>query len=234
VSSRLDPPLWLPTYAVRAPLARWLADEARRAHADLGALRVLDVGCGDKPYFQLFAPYVSAYVGVDPYDVPEADLRGSAEDLPVGDGSQDVVLCVQVLEHAEDPSLAVRELARVTAPGGRVLASTHGVMVYHPSPSTDYWRWTAAGLERLFRENGEWASVRVTGASGTTACLGMIASLYLDLIAQKARVRGLVRPLVAGLNATARAIDGRVASLRDPFQPGGLIANYHVVAERAR
>jgi hypothetical protein len=62
----------------------------------------------------------------------------------------------------------------------------------------------------------------------------MIASLYLDVLAQKAHVRRLVRPLVAGLNAAARAVDGRVPSLRDPFQPGSLIANYHVVAERAR
>ncbi|RPH55393.1 MAG: methyltransferase domain-containing protein, partial [Acidobacteria bacterium] len=60
-----------------------------------------------------------------------------------------------LLEHVEDPARAVRELHRVTSPGGRVLASTHGVQVYHPSP-TDYWRWTHAGLERLFRQNADW------------------------------------------------------------------------------
>ena len=43
------------------------------------------------------------------------------------DGAFDVVLCTQVLEHVEDPAQAVRELHRVTSPGGRVLASTHGV-----------------------------------------------------------------------------------------------------------
>ncbi len=231
---RLVPSLSSPTYAVRAPLVGWLREEARLAHADLGAYRLLDVGCGQKPYLPLFAPYAAEYVGVDPAEVPEADLRGSAEALPVGDGAFDVVLCIQVLEHADDPARAVQELARVTAPGGRTLASTHGVMVYHPSPVTDYWRWTAAGLERLFRENGDWASVRVTAASGTTACLGMIAALYLDIAAQKARVRGLMKPVVAGLNAASRAVDLRVASLRDPLRPGTLIANFHVVAERSR
>ena len=48
--ARLDPPWSMPTYAVRAPLARWLGEEARRAHADLGPYRLLDVGCGEKPY----------------------------------------------------------------------------------------------------------------------------------------------------------------------------------------
>lgn len=231
--ARLDPPLSSPTYAVRAPLVRWLAGEARRAHADLGPLRVLDAGCGSKPYLPLFAPYATEYVGVDPADVPAADLRGRVEALPVADASFDIALCVQVLEHADDPAAAVRELARATVPGGRVLASTHGVMVYHPSPETDYWRWTAAGLERLFRENADWASVRVTPASGTTACLGMITALYLDILAQKAHARSLARPLVAGLNAAARAVDARVPALSEPRRPGTLFANLHVVAERS-
>jgi SAM-dependent methyltransferase len=222
----------MPTYALRAPLVRWLGEEARRAHANLGRYRVLDVGCGQKPYEPLFAPYADAYVGVDPVENPHAELRGAVEALPVEDGSFDVVLCNQVLEHCDDPAQAVRELRRVTAPGGRVLASTHGVMAYHPSP-TDYWRWTHAGLEKLFAANAEWASVRVTPASGTTACLGMIASLYLDLAFRHLHLGALARPLVAAINTVAPAVDARWARLREPG-PGTLHANYHVAAEVAR
>jgi SAM-dependent methyltransferase len=222
----------MPTYAVRAPLVRWLREEAHRAHEELGRYRVLDVGCGAKPYEPLFAPYASSYVGVDPVENPRADLLGSIESLPVEDGSFDVVLCNQVLEHCDDPPRAVSELRRATAPGGRVLATTHGVMVYHPSP-TDYWRWTHAGLEKLFVENGDWSSVRVTPASGTTACLAMIFSLYLDLAFHRLGLRSLAKPLVAGANALAEAIDGRSARLREPG-PGTLHANYHVVAEAPR
>jgi len=219
----------MPTYAVRAPLVRWLRVEARRAHEELGRFRVLDVGCGVKPYEPLFSPYAASYVGVDVVDNPHADLKGPVEQLPVEDGSFDVVLCNQVLEHCDDPARAVSELRRVTAPGGRVLASTHGVMAYHPSP-TDYWRWTHAGLEKLFGENGSWASVRVTPASGTTACLGMIASLYLDLALRRLRLGFAARPLIAAINAVAEAVDGRSARLAEPG-PGTLHANFHVVAE---
>jgi SAM-dependent methyltransferase len=219
----------MPTYAVRAPLVGWLREQATDAHAALGRYRVLDVGCGAKPYEPLFAPYAASYVGVDPVDNPRAELKGSVEDLPVEDASFDVVLCNQVLEHCDDPARAVSELRRVTAPGGRVLASTHGVMAYHPSP-TDYWRWTHAGLEKLFADNGAWASVRVTPASGTTACLGMLLSMYLDLALRRAHVGALARPLVAGINTVAGAVDGRSAQLREPG-PGALFANFHVVAE---
>ncbi|MGH3137676.1 MAG: class I SAM-dependent methyltransferase [Gaiellaceae bacterium] len=232
-SSYLDPPRSMPTYAVRAPLVRWLREQAEDAYATLGRYRVLDVGCGAKPYESLFTKYAAAYVGVDPVDNPRAELRGSVEELPVDDGSFDVILCNQVLEHCDDPARAVRELSRATAAGGRVLASTHGVMPYHPSP-TDYWRWTHAGLEKLFLQNGTWASVSVAPASGTTACIAMIISLNASLALRRMHLGVLARPLVAALNGIAETIDGHSTRLRTPGQGGTLFANFHVVAEVGR
>jgi SAM-dependent methyltransferase len=211
-------------YAVRGPLVRWLRAESER---DGGPRRILDVGCGVKPYEPLFRPY-AAYVGVDVGN-PAADLEGSAEDLPVEDASFDLVLCTQTLEHCLDPAAAVRELRRAVAPGGRVLASTHGVQVYHPAPE-DLWRWTHAGLERLFTENGEWSSVRVQPGSGTTACVAMLAAYYVHHVAERARVTGLGRLVIAGLNRGAEAIDGRSELLRG-LRPGTIHANYHVTAD---
>jgi hypothetical protein len=104
-------------------------------------------------------------------------------------------------------------------------------MTYHPSP-TDYWRWTHAGLEKLFLESGDWASVRVTPASGTTACLGMLFSVYLDLSFRRLHLGVVARPLVAGVNTVAEAVDNASVRLREPT-PGTLFANFHVVAEAA-
>jgi SAM-dependent methyltransferase len=224
-----DPPLGSPTYAVRRPLAAWLREEAERAESDFGRFRLLDVGCGPKPYLPFFEPHAAEYVGVDVAN-PAADLTGTAEALPVPGASFDVVLCTQVLEHATDPPQVVRELARVVAPGGRVLASTHGVQVYHPSPE-DLWRWTHVGLERLFTENGDWKALTVRPGSGTTACVAMVVSIYVDLLVRKRLHAGRVSSaLVAGLNRAAAAVDRRSPELRE-LRPGALFANYHVVAE---
>jgi SAM-dependent methyltransferase len=214
------------TYAVRAPLAAWLRAEAARAGRERPRYRVLDVGAGIAPYRPFFA-VAEEYVTVDA--VRDADVQESAERLPVDDARFDVVLCTQVLEHAADPAAVVRELRRVTAPGGRVLASTHGVQVYHPAPD-DLWRWTHAGLERLFSANGAWSSLTVRPGGGTAACLGMLVTTYIELLAGRAGARGAVRPLVAMVNTAAEAIDRRSSSLREPV-PGTLFANYHVVAE---
>ncbi len=228
-ASSRTPPRGAATYSVRAPLARWLAREAELAKAEIGRYRVLDVGCGVKPYHPFFAPYVVEYVGVDVVDNPAAELKGAVEALPIADGGFDVVLCNQVLEHCDDPAQAVRELRRVTAPGGRVLASTHGVQVYHPSPH-DLWRWTHSGLEKLFRDNGGWAALEVRPGAGTTACIGMLLTHFIELLAGRARLRPAVRPLVAAINSGAEALDAHVSALREPV-PGSLFANYHVRAE---
>jgi len=229
---RLDPPRSMPTYAVRAPLVRWLREQADEAYGAIGRYRVLDVGCGAKPYEPVFSVHAASYVGVDTVDNPRAELKGPVEDIPVADSSFDVVLCNQVLEHCDDPVRAVSELRRVTAPGGRVLVTTHGVMPYHPSP-TDYWRWTHAGLEKLFADNGNWLSVRVTPGAGTTACLGMLFAMYLDLGFRRVGLGFVARPLVAAINTVATGIDGRSVRLREPG-PGGLFANFHIVAEVPR
>jgi SAM-dependent methyltransferase len=226
---RRHPRMSSPTWAVRAPLAAWLEAQARQAGT---GYRVLDVGCGPKPYYPFFAERASEYVGVDVVAHPAADLIGRVEELPVEDGAFDLVLCTQVLEHCDDPAQAVRELRRVTAPGGRVLASTHGVQSYHPSP-VDYWRWTHEGLKRLFRTNADWASLDVEPVGGTAACLAMLLGAYTELALSRIGLRSLSRGPVWLLNRSARGLDRRIVQLNAP-QPGSLTVNLHVVATVGR
>src|SRR5919108_4230868 len=88
------------TYAVRAPLVAWLRREAEAAAARRpDGYRLLDVGCGVKPYLPIFEAGAREYVGVD-VDNEAADLAGPAEPLPVPDARFDLVLCTQVLDHA--------------------------------------------------------------------------------------------------------------------------------------
>jgi SAM-dependent methyltransferase len=225
-----ETPLSYPIYAVRAPLAEWLRQQAVELGARFGGeARLLDVGCGSLPYAEFFAGTVSEYIGLDFVENPRAQLRGAAEALPVEDASFDIVLCTQVLEHCDDPAKVVSELRRVTREGGRVLASTHGVQVYHPSPN-DHWRWTHTGLELLFSRNASWSALSVAPGAGTTACLGMLINTYLDLLAQRLHIVPLSMPFVAAINRISTAIDAASPQLRS-LEPGSLIANYHITAD---
>jgi SAM-dependent methyltransferase len=218
---RLHPRRASVQYAVRRPLLTWL-----QAQPVAGA-RILDVGCGDRPYEPLFAD-AAEVVGFDRPGNRFADVHGSIEAIPVEEATFDVVLCLQVLEHVPDPAAAVRELRRVVRPGGRVLATTHGVYPFHPNPD-DLWRWTSTGLERLFAENGDWTSVAVTPGAGTALTVAMLVAHLADLMFKRVRVRALGAPFVVALNTAGEALDRAVPQLRQPV-PGSVNANFHVVA----
>ena len=75
--------------------------------------RLLDIGCGEKPYKDLLAPYLSEHVGLDYLETlhikSNIDLFAAAYEIPEEDASFDCALCTAVIEHLEEPELEPRE-----------------------------------------------------------------------------------------------------------------------------
>jgi SAM-dependent methyltransferase len=195
-----------------------------------GPVEILDVGCGDKPYYPLFAPIASRYVGTDVVPGPLVDRVCPLEALDFPDESFDLVLCTQVLEHVRFPEQSLAEIGRVLRPGGHAFVSTHGTYPFHPHP-TDYWRWTQQGLEALFADVDRLEQVELVPHRGSVACLAMIASTYLEIAATGLRVPIVARPFIAAVNSVGLVGDRLVSRLRYP-RPMTLIANFLVVARR--
>jgi SAM-dependent methyltransferase len=63
---------------------------------------------------------------------PAPGVVADARQLPFTDGAFDAVVAAFCLNHVDPPSDGLREAARVTAPGGVVLASTYGSEFDHP------------------------------------------------------------------------------------------------------
>jgi SAM-dependent methyltransferase len=147
-----DPP-WTHSLAyISRALPRGLAALVTAAQLR-GDARVADYGCASMPYRSFF-PAAADYVGIDLPGNPQARLHLQPDGtVPTADGGFDLVLSSQVLEHVSDPALYLRECYRMLRPGGQLILSTHGIMVYHRDP-VDYWRWTGEGLDRIVRLAG--------------------------------------------------------------------------------
>jgi len=94
---------------------------------------VLDVGCGSGLTLVLAGQRGAVPAGLDVSPglleiardrLPHAELKaGDMEALPFQDAAFDAVTGVNAFQFAGDPRRALREAARVTRPGGRVVAS---------------------------------------------------------------------------------------------------------------
>ncbi len=118
--------------------------------------RTLDVGCGRRPYRNLFS--TQEYVGLE-IDTPEnrrtkqADVFYDGNRFPFDDGSFDSVVFFEVFEHVFNPDAFLDEVCRVLAPGGTVLATVPMVWDEHEQPF-DYARYTSFGLTHCFQQHG--------------------------------------------------------------------------------
>ena len=176
---RAAPPWHQLAYIIRL-LPRRLEALAGDLRLPPGA-RVLDYGCADMPYRRFFAPDAEV-VGADLPGNPLAAIAVRPDGtVPVDDATFDAVLSTQVLEHVADPDLYLAECVRVLRPGGRMLLSTHGMMVYHPDP-VDYWRWTCAGLRRAVEEAG----LRIVRFEGVMGVMATGLQLVQDAVCYRA------------------------------------------------
>jgi SAM-dependent methyltransferase len=142
-----------PFFLVRRSLFEHFRDLAPRLRG-----RVLDFGCGQKPYRACFT-HAEAYVGLDTragghdHSRSVVDVFYDGASVPIGDETFDAVFCSEVLEHIFEPGHTLSELHRVLRPNGSLLLSVPLCWNEHEAPF-DYGRYTQFGIEHLLSRHG--------------------------------------------------------------------------------
>jgi SAM-dependent methyltransferase len=120
--------------------------------------RMMDFGCGTKPYQPLFSN-ATEYVGVDfegeghGHQNESIDVFYGGESLPFPDNSFDSILATEVFEHIFNLEEILDELFRVLKPGGKMLVTVPFAWHEHEMPN-DFGRYTSLGLRSMLEKHG--------------------------------------------------------------------------------
>lgn len=216
-----------PYYLIRRHL--W---QAIRAEAPRLTGRVLDVGCGSKPYRDLFA--TAEYVGMDvrisghDHEGEDIDVFYDGVSFPFHAAGFDVVFMSEVLEHVPDASATLAECRRVLRPGGHLLLTMPFLWGEHEMPF-DHRRFTSVGLDAMLRQAG-FLPIRAVRIG---AVLETVVQLWADALTRwlpfRLRwLRGIRNILIApGIN-----IAGTIARWMGPSDRG-LFLGHVIIASTA-
>lgn len=154
--------------------------------------RILDVGCGEKPYEQwLNSAELKEYIGIDIFPGPKVDrVITPGNSLPFKDDYFDAIICTQVLEHVPDIENVLNEIYRVLKPGGRLIVSMPFIYNAHGAPH-DYRRFSLDGINLLFFEQYKIIESKKQGKIGTT--LGVLCLNWLDTFMNQHKLTRLLK-----------------------------------------
>jgi SAM-dependent methyltransferase len=191
-----------PFYLVRRALYRDIGNILTK-HSFTG--RVLDVGCGNKPFLSKFGD--CDYVGIDFKNFSvNKDFESSGPNLyftdkykkdhklPFKNMEFDSCLSFQVLEHHPEPDMYISEMSRVTKRGGYLLLTVPFLGGIHEEPF-DFQRYTKYGLKRLFEKHG-YKIIVIKEQGSLFSTISQLLNEYLNNFASKNRVKYLVSLLI--------------------------------------
>ena len=146
-----------------APGSRLIADILARTYVQLlrehARGRLLDLGCGFVPLYEMYREQVEETVCVDwenslhqnQYLDRFVDLNGGA--IPFPDESFDTILLTDVLEHIVAPEPIIHEIARMLRPKGKAIITVPFFYWLHEQPH-DFYRYTEFALRRFCERAG--------------------------------------------------------------------------------
>ena len=169
--------------------------------------RILDFGCGSKPYEALFSgatEYVGLDIAVSGHDHTDSkvDVYYDGTRIPFDEGAFDAVVAFEVFEHVFNIDEALQEVRRVVRPGGKLFFTVPFIWDEHEQPY-DFGRYTSFGIEAVLKRNG-FTGVQVykTTTYYLAASQLMIAYVYQHLLpkgrlARRITAIAIISPMVA-------------------------------------
>jgi SAM-dependent methyltransferase len=172
-----------PFYFTRRELHRHIQSFAQKIKG-----KVLDIGCGSKPYRYLFR--VNRYIGIDlkksghNHSTSNIDIFYDGKHIPFPKNHFSSVVMFEVLEHVFNPDELLKEIRRVIKTHGTILLSVPCMWDEHEKPF-DYGRYTSYGMKYLLEKHGFTVLKQVKSTVGSDALFQLINSYVYKCIIKK-------------------------------------------------
>lgn len=158
----------------------FLMKDVKAALDKYAAKRLLDLGCGNKPYKKWYEKLTDSSIGCDAIQSSEnvVDTICVASELPYEDASFDTVFSTQVLEHVFEQQQMVNEASRVLKSGGYLILSVPFTWELHEEPY-DFFRITKHGLKEMMEKSGlEIEYIKANGGKWAAMFQMMLNTVY--------------------------------------------------------
>jgi len=150
-SSRIKPKIWHVNYITLAKNRKVFKKFEELVKGKSGQPKVLDVGCGEKPFKVVFPD--AFYVGTDFTTAgTQPDILVHNNFLPFKDDSFDGIIASETLEHTPDYEYAISEMIRTLRTGGYIYISVPFIFPLHHNP-LDFQRITEFRFNQLFKSH---------------------------------------------------------------------------------
>jgi SAM-dependent methyltransferase len=216
IPKEFNPNITHPLFLIRTELFRNISKFAPQLKG-----RMMDFGCGLKPYADLFT--VDEYIGVDyqaegeTYHQEKVDVFYDGKTLPFPDNHFDSIFSSEVFEHIFNLPEILQELKRVLKPGGKILITCPFSFGEHEVPS-DYARYTSFAIKHMFTSNG-FNIVAFEKTGGSIEAITQLRIVYwnlhiLSIFKNIPVLRTMLRKLVFTSNNLSAIILGKILPRR--------------------
>lgn len=136
--------------------------------------KLLDIGCGNKPYEVWFEGKISEYIGCDIVQSSsnKVDVLCEANNIPLESNSYDTLISTQAIEHIEDYQGMVNEAYRLLKINGYFILSGPFYWHLHEEPY-DFFRFSKHGFRYILEKSG-FEIIEINANGGAWATLGLM------------------------------------------------------------